>query len=450
MSREDGGSAARSAGPATSPHPNSMTAWALVVGVLLLSLVLSGTWRGRLPLSSAMIYLICGVLLGPGALGMVAPDPVHDAALLEVACEVALLISLFSVGLDLGVPMMDRRWSLPALLAVVSMACTIAMITAVGYLWLELPLGAAVLLGAILAPTDPVLASGLHAHPGGQPDKVGFALAGEGGLNDGMAYPFVMLGLTLLEHPGGQVAWARWIWADLAWSPIAGVVIGGVLGAATGRLIVYLRSRHRQAVGLDMFLGLGLIALSYGLARLASASTFLAVLATGLALRRVAEMPSNQTRPLGLATSAAGHGYVSLATHPEHASATMRDSVQLFNGQIEKLAELILVVAVGAMLARTAVIASLWWFIPATLLIIRPVSVLPVLFGQRLKLAQGGLMAWFGIRGIGSVYYLALILHSGIDALASATLTSLTLWTVTASIVVHGLTARPLMRQYGN
>jgi NhaP-type Na+/H+ or K+/H+ antiporter len=198
-----------------------------------------------------------------------------------------------------------------------------------------------------------------------------------------------------------------------------------------------------------MFLGLGLIALAYGLARLASASAFLAVLATGLALRRVAEMPSDRSLPLGLAASAAGHGYVSLATHPQHASATMRDSVQLFNGQLEKLAELILVVGVGAMLAHTPLLASVWWFVPAALLIIRPLSVLPVLAGQRLTVAQGGLMAWFGIRGIGSVYYLALVVQSDIDAPTRVTLTSMTLWTVTASIVAHGLTARPLMRRYG-
>lgn len=335
-----------------------MTAWALIVGVLLLSLVLSGTWTGRLPLSSAMIYLICGALLGPWGLGMLAPDPVRDAALIAVACEAALLISLFSVGLDLGVPMMDRRWSLPALLALVSMVATIAMVAVVGHVGLQLPLGAAVLLGAILAPTDPVLASGLRADTGGKPGTVGFGLSGEGGLNDGMAFPFVVLGLSLMGNPVEEPTWARWFWAEMIWSPIAGLAIGGVLGAATGRVIVYLRSRHRQAVGLDMFLGLGLIALAFGLAHLAQASGFLAVLATGLALRRVAEMPSGHSRPLGRAATAAGHDYVSLATHPQHASATMRDSIQLFNGQIEKLAELTLVVAVGAMLAHSPVIAS--------------------------------------------------------------------------------------------
>lgn len=86
---------------------------------------------------------------------------------------------------------------------------------------------------------------------------------------------------------------------------------------------------------------------------------------------------------------------------------------------------------------------------PTVLLIIRPLSVLPVLAGQGLTAAQGGLMAWFGIRGIGSVYYLALVLQVNLDALTRATLTSMTLWTVTASIVAHGLTARPLMRRFG-
>lgn len=423
--------------------------WALVAGVLLLSLVLTGTWTGRLPLSSAMIYLVCGVLLGPGALGMLSPDPLRDAAALEAVCEAAVLISLFAVGLDLGVPMLDRRWSLPVLLAVPSMAATIAMLAAVGYFWLGLSLGAAVLLGAILAPTDPVLASGLHAEAGPQPGRVGFSLAGEGGLNDAMAYPVVMLGLGLLRQSGFGPGLARWAWVDLAWATVAGLAVGTALGTATGRLIVYLRSRHGQAVGLDMFLGLGLIATAYGLAYLLHASGFLAVLATGLSLRRVAEMPSARSRPLGGAGSAAGHGYALLATHPDHASATMRDSVQVFNGQLEKLAELMLVTLVGAMLARTPVINAVWWFVPLTLVVIRPLSVLPALVGQRLPCAQGGLLAWFGIRGIGSVYYLALVLQADLGQGTGATLSSLTLWTVAASIVVHGLSARPLMRRYG-
>lgn len=426
----------------------SFAAWSLFVGVLLLSLVLLGTFLGRLPLSSAMLYLALGWLLGPEVMNVLTPDPVRHAALLELAAEVALLISLFAVGLQLGVPLRDRRWWLPVRLAFVSMAAMVAMIAAVGVWLLGLSPGAAVLLGAILAPTDPVLASGVHAEAGARPDRLGFSLAGEGGLNDGAAFPFVMLGLGLLGVHDAGPGMIRWWSLDLLWATVGGAAVGGMIGALTGQLVVFLRARHHEAVGLDVFLGLGVVALAYGVAQLALASGFLAVFAAGLALQRVREQPLEDTRPLPAAAEAAGHAYETLATHSHHASATMRDSVQLFNGQLEKLAELALVLLVGAMLAYAQPLPVLWWFVPLVLVVLRPLSTLPAVIGEQLTLPQCSMIAWFGIRGIGSIFYLLFALRQGLHAHVSETLVSLTLWTVAASIVAHGLTAQPLMRWY--
>ena len=105
----------------------------------------------------------------------------------------------------------------------------------------------------------------------------------------------------------------------------------------------------------------------------------------------------------------------------------MRDSVQLFNGQLEKLAELVLVMLVGAMLASTAPLPAVWWFVPLLLGVLRPLSVLPAILGERLSFPQAAMLGWFGIRGVGSVYYLLFALHRGLDAGIAATLTSLTL-----------------------
>lgn len=421
--------------------------WSAVIGAVLLSLVLLGTLIGRLPLSSAMLYLAIGCLLGPEALGVLTPDPVRYAPLLETVAEIALLISLFAVGLQLGVPLWDQRWWLPLRLAVISMACMVAMIALVGVLALGLPLGAAILLGGILAPTDPVLASGVQSEPGSRPDRLGFSLAGEGGLNDGAAFPFVLLGLALLGNPAAGPAFDWWT-VELLWSPLVGAALGGALGAAIGRLVVHLRARHQEAVGLDVFLGLGLIALSYGLAQLCHASGFLAVFASGLALQRVGEKPIEDSPALGAAEEAEGHSYETLATHSHHASATMRDSVQLFNGQLEKLAELALVMGVGAMLAYAAPLPAVWWFVPLLLVVLRPVSVLPAIVGERLSCQQAAMLGWFGIRGIGSIYYLVFALRHGLEARIADVVVSLTLWTVASSIVAHGLSAQPLMRRY--
>lgn len=426
----------------------SFAGWSLFAGVLLLSLVLLGTWLGRLPLSSAMVYLVLGWVLGPAALNVLTPDPTRYAALLEVVSEIALLVSLFAVGLQLGVPLRDQRWRLPLRLAFVSMAVMVGLITLVGVWGLGLPLGAAVLLGAILAPTDPVLASGVQAEAGSHPDRVGFSLGGEGGLNDGAAFPFAMLGLGLLGLHGTGFSPSHWWLLTLGWATAGGVAIGLAVGALMGQLVVYLRARHGEALGLDVFLGLGLIALSYGLAQFLQASGFLAVFASGLALQRVREHPTVGSEPLGRPSAATGHSYEIRATHSHHASETMRDSVQLFNGQLEKLVELTLVLLVGAMLPYAQPLTAAWWFVPLVLIVLRPMSALPATLGERLTRAQCSMISWFGIRGIGSVYYLAFALHHGLDGRVADTLVSLTLWTVATSIVVHGLTARPLMRRY--
>jgi len=426
----------------------SFASWSLFAGILLIAMVLLGTWMGRVPLSSAMVYLVLGWLLGPGLLDVLRPDPLRHAELLERVAELALLISLFAVGLQLGEPLRSRRWWLPLRLAFLSMAAMVGMITVVGVWLLALPLGAAVLLGAVLAPTDPVLASGVQAEPGTHPDLLGFSLAAEGGLNDGAAFPFVMLGLGLLGFHDLGPGLLRWWSLDLLWATAGGIAIGAAIGAVTGRLVVYLRSRHQEAVGLDVFLGIGLIALAYGLAQLVLASGFLAVFASGMALQRVRERPAGDMRPLIAAVDAAGHPYETLATHSHHASATMRDAIQLFNGQLEKLAELALVLLVGAMLAYARPLPAAWWFVPVLLLLLRPLSILPAVIGERLSFAQGGMIGWFGIRGIGSVFYLLFALRHGLKDELADTITALTLWTVAASIVVHGLTAQPMMRRY--
>lgn len=126
----------------------------------------------------------------------------------------------------------------------------------------------------------------------------------------------------------------------------------------------------------------------------------------------------------------------------------MRDSVQAFNEQLEKLAELALVLVVGAMLAYAAPLPAVWWFVPLTLGVLRPLAAMTALVGERLSRPQRAMIGWFGIRGIGSVFYLLLALRHDIEPRFAGMLVTLTLWTVAASIVVHGMTAQPLLRLY--
>lgn len=219
--------------------------WTLIAGALLIGMALSGTVLKRLPVSSALLYLGIGYGLGPAGLTLMSPDPLGYPILLERMAEIAVLISLFAVGLKLELPLANRRWGAPVRLASVSMILTVGLLALIGTYGFGLALGTAVLLGAILAPTDPVLASDVQVTEEKDRDRLRFSLTGEGALNDGTAFPFVMLGLGLLGlHPLGEYGW-RWFAVDVAWSIAGGLAIGGGLGWLIGKLVLYLRAACR-------------------------------------------------------------------------------------------------------------------------------------------------------------------------------------------------------------
>jgi NhaP-type Na+/H+ or K+/H+ antiporter len=431
-------------------NPNSMSfaIWAIIIGALLTTMALSGSLLKRLPLSTAMLYLAAGVGLGPAGWALMAPHPLLHSAILERMTEVALLISLFAAGLKLGLPLSNKHWRMPVRLAFVSMTLTVALIVVIGMFGLGLSLGAAVLLGGILAPTDPVLASDVQVENAGDRDRLRFSLTAEGGLNDGAAFPFVMLGLGLLGlHDLGTGGW-RWLAIDVFWAIAGSLLIGGALGALIGKLVVYLRSRHKESVGLDEFLALGLIALAYGVAVLSHAYGFLAVFAAGLALQRVKEQDVGDGRsavPAGLQSKQTQE---ERSTDPEHASAYMMQAVRGFNEQLERIGEVAVVLVVGAMLAFTTVAASAAWFVLILFMVVRPVSVWLGLLGAPISRDQRILISWFGIRGIGSIYYLMYAINHDLPRPLAEQIIAITLTTVTVSIVLHGISVTPLMDLY--
>jgi NhaP-type Na+/H+ or K+/H+ antiporter len=422
--------------------------WALIVGALLVAVALSGSLLGRLPLSASMLYLGVGYAIGPGGWGLLNVDPLEHSAPLETISEIAVLISLFSVGLRLGLPLSSPRWWLPVRLASASMVVTVALIAAVATLGLGLPVGAAILLGAILAPTDPVLASDVQVEQTRDRDPVRFSLTGEGGLNDGSAFPFVILGLGLLGLPEhGAVGW-RWLTVDVLWATAGGLVIGASLGVAVGRLVVHLRTRHREAVGLDEFLVLGLIGLAAGSAQLAHTYGFLAVFAAGVAMQRAERSPraaAPDLRPTGLEEAP---GSEAAATDPVHAGAHMMRAVRGFNEQLGRIGEVVVVLAVGALLPHARLDAATGWFLLMLFVVIRPLSVWLGLLGSPVSREQRVLMSWFGIRGAGSIYYLMFAVHRGVPGPLARELVGITLTTVAFSIVLHGVSVTPLMNLY--
>jgi NhaP-type Na+/H+ or K+/H+ antiporter len=421
-------------------------AWFLVLGPLFIVMALAGSAMKRLPFSPAMLYLGAGVLLGPRFAGMIDLDPISDAVLLERLGELAVLVSLFTTGLKLRVRLRDRLWRAPLRLAVFAMIVTVAAVALVGVTLLGLATGAAVLLGAVLAPTDPVLASDVQVESEHDTETVRFGLTGEAGLNDGAAFPFVMLGLGLLGlHDLGAWSW-RWVAVDVVWAVAAGLGIGAACGAAIARLVVYLRRHHREALGLDEFLALGLIALSYGLALLAHAYGFLAVFAAGLALRQIERQDSGEEVPANV--EAAGRAVDDEVGEAATDHAHMAGAVLTVNEQFERIAEVALVLVVGAMLPEVRWPAHGAVFLVILLVAIRPLAVLLALRGAGLSGLQVAFMSWFGVRGVGSLYYLCFALAFGLSGGEARILADLTLAVIAASIVVHGVSVTPLMRLY--
>jgi NhaP-type Na+/H+ or K+/H+ antiporter len=424
------------------------TVWYLVAGVLLIGMALASTVLKRLPLSAAMFYLAAGTLLGPWGANLLRVDALDNAAGLERFTEVAIIISLFTAGLKLRLPASDRRWRSAFLLATVAMVITIGGIAAFGVVVVGLPPGVALLLGALLAPTDPVLASDVQVEHEHDAEPIRLSLTGEAGLNDGAAFPFVMLGLGVLgTHELGPFAW-RWWTIDLVWAIAAGLAVGTLCGAGVGRLVLYLRRVHREAVGLDEFLALGLIAISYGLAVLVHGYGFLAVFAAGLSMRRVEREQSDGAVTAPVDVVQAGATSEEQATHPGTAPAYMARAVLGFNEQLERLGELAVVLVVGALLADVERVGPGLWLALVLFVAIRPLATSLSLAGEPLSRTRRAFIAWFGVRGVGSVYYLAFALTHGLAGAHARMLADMTVVVVAASIVVHGASVTPLMRRF--
>lgn len=423
--------------------------WFVVVGLLFVVMALSGSVLKRLPLSTSMLYLAAGAALGPLGAGLLHVDVYGQSRLWERVTEVAVVVSLFAAGLKLRLPFLDRGWRLPVRLATVSMVATIGLVALAGVYLMGLSPGAAILLGAILAPTDPVLASDVQVTEPADGDRLRFGLTGEAGLNDGTAFPFVMLGLGLLGlHDLGENGW-RWMAVDLLWAVTAGLATGMVLGTLVGRLVLYLRKTHREAVGLDDFLALGLIALSYGAALLVMGYGFLAVFAAGLALRRIERRAAGGDEPPeDVAVAAASPDAEKLATDPEKAPAYMAQAALGFTEQLERIGEAAVVLLLGGMLSADFLPRQAIWFLPLLFLVIRPAAVYAGTVGAGTTPAQRRLIAWFGIRGIGSVYYLTYAMQHGLPEALGRTLAALVLAAVAVSVVVHGISVTPLMKRY--
>ena len=395
----------------------------LFAGVALFLAVGALSQQAERAFSAAVVYLLLGAILSLGLelAGVDLIEPLDDAALIERLAELAVIVALFSTGLKIERRLTWREWRAPAMLLAVAMPLTIAAVAAYANLAMGLSLGAAVLLGAVLSPTDPVLAGDIQVGPPGHEDEPEpkFALTAEAGLNDGLAFPFVFLGLFIAAE-GGTSWLGEWALADVLYAVPVGLVLGALLGRTMARLALGLRSRGWLRPELDGWLAIATVLAVYGATEAVGAYGFLAAFAAGLAFRR----------------------------HERHHE--YHERVHAGAETVENFSELALLLLLGS----TVTLAGLsepglagWLLVPLLLVAIRPLAVVLSLVGSRLELRERLFVGWFGIRGIGSFYYAAVGIEAGVLGVAEA---SVLYWTVIAcvgvSIVVHGVTATPATR----
>tara|TARA_Y100000589_G_scaffold59544_1_gene50093 strand:- start:2044 stop:3339 length:1296 start_codon:yes stop_codon:yes gene_type:complete len=418
--------------------------WFVLVGLLLLLMGLTAPAIKRIPVTSAIIYLAVGIILGPSVLGLFHINPIENAKALELLTEVAVLISLFAAGVKMPVPVSLERWQSPFRLAFLGMAVSVGLVAAFAHLALGLSLGAAVLLGAIIAPTDPVLATDVQVRHPGDRDHLRFTLTSEAGMNDGSAFPFVMLGLGLLGvHDLGRGG-DDWILYDVFWATAAGLGIG-VLG---GYLLARLAAPHYQQAGkpgvLGDFLGLGLICVVYGTCLHLSAWGFLGVFAAAVTLRQTehALVGATPEREFKLQSEILGDDTTEVGTR------SLSEASLIFKEHLERLSEVLLILLIGGTLFldswswRAVGLAFFLFFVA------RPLSVFISFLGTNTPWRIRCLSGWFGVRGIGSLYYLAYAIQQGIDDRVALQLTHFTLIIVTLSIIVHGMSVKPLIKRF--
>ena len=375
----------------------------------------------RRPAHAAVVALAVGALLGPMGLRLLRPQLLEDGAPIETISEIVLLTCLFCLGLRLRLPIDWRTWRIPLRLSTLTTLATVGLAAAAAHLMFDMSLAESLLLGAIIAPTDSVLASDVGSHPETEQDSPAFILSAESGINNGLASALVMLVLGLMglsDSDSGALSSASLLGL---WSVAGGVVAGGLIGAGMARWIKLL-DPERQADFLEEAMVFATAALAYGAAMAIRTDGFLAVLAAGMALSHGGRL----RRPLR--------------------NRPLMPRVLRISARIERYAWLIALVLLGTLVAS---IDYKWWmlgFAAVMIFLIRPLAVRLGLGGVNMPETQWRGVAWFTARGVASLYCLAFAINQGLSAPFARQLAGVTLVVMVTSIIVSAISGLPLSR----
>jgi len=388
-----------------------------IIGVASLGMAWSPTIARRIRVSYAVLYVLIGMLIFY-LLGNHLPDvdPIRNSNIAIHLTELVVLISLMGTGLKIDQRFSFRVWATPFRLVSITMLLCIAALAFLAYYFLHFSLAASLLLGAVLAPTDPVLASDVQVDPPmeGKKENVRFSLTAEAGMNDGMAFPFTWLAILVagsgLQQPADLLSWfAR----DIVYKIIAGIVCGIALGKLLAYLVFYLPEHKNFVVIKDGFVAVAATLMVYGITEMVHGYGFVAVFVTAITMRNYE------------------------ANHKYHRK--LHD----FTDQMERILLSIVLLVFGGMLVN-GILAPLTWPMALVgigfILIVRPLSALAGMIGTGLITKERLVIAFFGIRGIGSFFYLAFAIHEARFA-EKRELWALVSFIVVLSLIVHGLTA---------
>lgn len=399
------------------------------MGVTALAASVLPRLLGRVPVSMPMVFLAAGFVAFGLIGGLPDPDPMANGGLVLHLTEVCVIISLMGAGLALNRPVGWRRWATTWRLLGITMPLTIIAVAFLGWAMLGLGVAASVLLAAALAPTDPVLATEVQV---GEPadseetqdDEARFALTSEAGLNDGLAFPFTYLAIAISTAGAAPAAWlTEWLLLDVFWRILAGMLVGLTVGWGLGKLFFSARfERLRLSENAEGFVALAATFLAYGAAELIEGYGFLAVFVCACTIRAAER----------------SHGYHGV--------------LHSFVEQIERLLTVAILVLLGGAIAR-GLFAGIGWPEIALalifLLVIRPVAGWLGLLGGKTGPRERSVIAIFGVRGIGTLFYVAYALQEGSFA-DGQRLWAIAGLIVTASIILHGISATPVMAYLDN
>ncbi|AUM73990.1 cation:proton antiporter [Paracoccus jeotgali] len=390
-------------------------ALAAVGGAIILSYWLPRWVSRREPAASGLL-----ILLGMLAFAVVpgvpdVPDPRIIPYPWEILAEITVIIALFGTGLRIDNLSSFTRWKPTIRLLAIAMPLTILSVAAMGHVIAGMTVAGAILLGAVLAPTDPVLAGDVQVGPpleGGE-HTVRFALTTEAALNDGLAFPFVYLGLTVAAQGLAVGNWGlSWLAQDGFWRITAGAAIGAAGGWALGQVLFVLPRGATLADTASGVVALAGVLLCYGTTELAEGYGFIAVAVMGLVLRRV---------------------------EPRH---TFHRRLHDFTLALEHSLTAVLLVALGAVLPTllTGLTLAGAAIAVALIFVLRPAVGWLSLAGSQLRGRDRWVVAIYGVRGVGSIYYLAYA-SGKIEFWDEEPLWALVSFAILLSTLLHGFTA---------